>query len=173
VKGERVRDPVTGAEAPADERRMAELERIVMPPGEDRRDFRRGLISAVGAYRLDHPDGEAIDYAAIFPDLFRRLRERAHEERKREVHARREDVLRYLSDERGALDAKARGRVEETLGAMRDRYGYCEHCAQHALLFLIRRRYDRAPDESAPRPAPAPARTPVPARAAGSGGRRP
>jgi len=141
VKGERVRDTLTGADAPPDERRMAELEREVMPPGDDRREFRRGLISAIGAYRLDHPDGDAIDYAAIFPDLFRRLRERAHEERKREVRARREDVMRYLSDERSALDEKARARVEESLRIMRDRYGYCEHCAQHALLFLIRRRY--------------------------------
>ncbi|HEX9052377.1 MAG TPA: serine protein kinase PrkA [Anaeromyxobacter sp.] len=141
VKGERVRDPVTGAVAPADERRMIELERVVMPPGDDRRDFRRGLISAIGAYRLDHPDGEAIDYAAIFPDLFRRIRERAHEERKREIRARREDVLRYLSDERSALDDRARARVEETLRTLRERYGYCEHCAQDALLFLMRRRY--------------------------------
>ena len=141
VKGERVKDPHTGAVAPADERRMIELERVVMPPGDDRRDFRRGLISAIGAYRLDHPDGDAIDYAAIFPDLFRRIRERAHEERKREVRARREDVLRYLSDERSALDDKARGRVEETLRILRERYGYCEHCAQDALLFLMRRRY--------------------------------
>ncbi len=141
TKGERVRDPHTGAAAPADERRMIELERVVMPPGDDRTEFRRGLISAIGAYRLDHPDGDAIDYAAIFPDLFRRLRDRAHEERKREVRARREDVLRYLSDDRASLDEKARGRVEETLRTMRERYGYCEHCAQHALLFLIRRRY--------------------------------
>jgi predicted Ser/Thr protein kinase len=141
TKGERVKDPHTGAVAPADERRMIELERVVMPPGDDRRVFRRGLISAIGAYRLDHPDGEAIDYAAIFPDLFRRIRERAHEERKREVRARREDVLRYLSDERAALDDKARGRVEETLQVLRERYGYCEHCAQDALLFLMRRRY--------------------------------
>jgi hypothetical protein len=141
VKGERDKDPHTGAVAPADERRMIELERVVMPPGDDRRDFRRGLISAIGAYRLDHPDGDAIDYAAIFPDLFRRIRERAHEERKREVRARREDVLRYLSDERSALDDKARGRVEETLRILRERYGYCEHCAQDALLFLMRRRY--------------------------------
>jgi predicted Ser/Thr protein kinase len=141
VKGARVRDPVTGADAPPDERRMAELERIVMPVGENRAEFRRGLISAVGAFRLDHPDGEAIDYAAIFPDLFRKLRDRAHEERKREVRARRDDVLRYLSDERASLDEKARARVEETLRAMRERYGYCERCAQDALLFLIRRRY--------------------------------
>jgi len=121
---------------------MVELEKIVMPPGEDRRNFRRGLISAIGAFRLDHPDGAEIDYAAIFPDLFRRLRDHYFDERKRQLRRSREEVLRYLSDERASLDEKARARVEGTLRTMRERYGYCEHCAQDAILFLMRRRYE-------------------------------
>jgi predicted Ser/Thr protein kinase len=168
VKGERVKDPITGADAPPDERRMAELERIVMAPGADRREFRRGLTSAIGAYRLDHPDSDALEYAAIFPDLFRRLREHAHDERRREVQARREDVLRYLSDDVGSLDEKARRRVEETLRTMRDRYGYCDHCAKSALSFLVRRRYTPAPtpqrDAAPPNPQRASATPPPSSR---------
>jgi predicted Ser/Thr protein kinase len=142
VKGEKLRNPVTGAYEPPDEQRMAELEKIVMPSGDDRRNFRRGLISAIGAFRLDHPDASEIDYAAIFPDLFRRLRDHYFEERKRQLRRNREDVLRYLSDERSSLDEKARGRVADTLRTMRERYGYCEQCAQDAVLFLMRRRYE-------------------------------
>jgi len=142
VKGEKLKNAVTGAYEPADEQRMVELEKIVMPPGEDRRNFRRGLISAIGAFRLDHPDGAEIDYAAIFPDLFRRLRDHYFDERKRQLRRSREEVLRYLSDERASLDEKARARVEGTLRTMRERYGYCEHCAQDAILFLMRRRYE-------------------------------
>jgi hypothetical protein len=133
---------VTGEHELPDERRMAELEKIVMPQGDDRRDFRRGLISAVGAFRLDHPEGVEIDYVAIFPDLFRRLRDHTHDERKRQLRRSREDLLRYLSDDRGALDERARQRVEDTLRNLRERYGYCEACAQDAVLFLLRRRYD-------------------------------
>ena len=142
VKGERVRNALTGEYEPPDEHRMAELEKIVMPTGDDRKEFRRGLISSVGAFRLDHPDAAAIDYQAIFPDLFRRLRDHFYEERKRQLRRSREDVLRYLSDERGTLDEKARRRVEDTLRNLRERYGYCESCAQDAVLFLLRRRYD-------------------------------
>jgi predicted Ser/Thr protein kinase len=142
VKGERLRNPLTGEHEPPDEQRMGEIEKLVMPAGDDRRDFRRGLISAVGAFRLDHPTGEGIDYAAIFPDLFRRLRDHYYEERKRQLRRSREDVLRYLSDERAALDDKTRRRVEDTLRNLRERYGYCEACAQDAVLFLLRRRYD-------------------------------
>jgi predicted Ser/Thr protein kinase len=142
VKGEKVRNRVTGEYEAPDDERMLEFEKIVMPAGHDRTAFRRGLISAVGAFRLDHPDAHEIEYVAIFPDLFRRLREHSHEERRRQVQRNREDVLRYLSDERGALDEKARRHVESTLGTLRERYGYCESCAQDAVLFLLRRRYE-------------------------------
>jgi predicted Ser/Thr protein kinase len=142
VKGERLRNPVTGEYETPDEHRMAEIEKLVMPQGEDRKEFRRGLISAVGAFRLDHPDAASIEYPAIFPDLFRRLRDHFFEERKRQLRRSREDVLRYLSDERGSLDEKARRRVEDTIRNLRERYGYCEACAQDAVLFLLRRRYD-------------------------------
>ncbi len=142
VKGEKVRNRVTGEYEAPDEDRMRDLERIVMPPGEDRRAFRRGLISAVGAYRLDHPDAAQIDWVRIFPDAFRRLRDHYFDERKTQLKRGREEVLRYLSDARSGLDEKAVKRVEETLRTMRERYGYCEHCAQDAILFLMRRRYD-------------------------------
>jgi predicted Ser/Thr protein kinase len=85
VKGEKVRNPLTGEYGPPDEHRMAEIEKIVMPSGDDRKDFRRSLITSVGAFRLDHPDGATIDYPSIFPDLFRRLRDHFYEERKREL----------------------------------------------------------------------------------------
>jgi hypothetical protein len=122
---------------------MEETERILMPEREDRTGFRRGLIAAIGAYRLDHPDEAELDFSAVFPDLFRRLRDHYYEERKRQLRRSREDVLRYLSDERGSLDEKASRRVEDTLRNLRERYGYCEGCAQDAVLFLLRRRYEQ------------------------------
>ena len=106
---------------------MAELEQIVMPRGEDDR-----RASGADSSRRSAPSGSTtptraeIDYVAIFPDLFRRLRDHYFEERKRQLRRSREDVLRYLSDDRGALDDKARRRVEDTLRNLRDRYGYCE-----------------------------------------------
>ena len=121
---------------------MIEFERIVMPTDEDRGAFRRSLISAIGAYRLDHPERKEIDTPAIFPDLFKRLRDHYSAERRRQLERNKADVLRYLSDERGSLDEKARLHVERTLATLRDRYGYCEHCAQDAVMFLMRRRYD-------------------------------
>ncbi len=141
VKGERIRNRVTGASEPPDEGRMAEFERIVTSAHENREDFRRSLIAAVGAFRVDHP-GDEVDSAAIFPDLFRRLREHYFEERKREISRSKDHLLRYLSGDLGQLDDRARREVERTLKTLRDRYRYCEACARDAVLFLLQRRYE-------------------------------
>jgi len=140
VKGERVKNRVTGAYEQPDENRMAEFERIVAPPDEEPAQFRRSLIAAIGAFRVDHPE-PAIDSAVIFPDLFKRLRDHYFEERKRELQRSKENLLRALSGESASLDEKARRMVERTLATLRDRYRYCEHCAKDAVLFLLQRRY--------------------------------
>jgi serine protein kinase len=141
VKGERVRNRVTGEYERPDEARMEEMERIVMPEREDRAAFRRSLIAGIGAYRLDHPDQE-IDFSTVFPDLFRRLRDHYFEERTRQLRLAKENLLRWLSDERQQLDERTRRDVERTLGTLRERHGYCEHCAEDAVRFLLRSRYD-------------------------------
>ncbi len=141
TKGERIKNRVTGAYEQPDENRMVEFERIVMGDEDDRGAFRRSLIAAIGAHRLDHPDATEIDTQAIFPDLFRRLREHYYEERKRQLKTNKANILRYLSDERSQLDEKSRRHVEQTLATLRERYGYCEHCAQDAVMYLMRRRY--------------------------------
>jgi predicted Ser/Thr protein kinase len=141
VKGERIRNRVTGEYEPPDENRMAEFERIVTSSEENRSEFRRSLIAAVGAFRVDHPGAE-VDTAAIFPDLFRRLREHYFEERKREISRGKEHLLKYIAGDAAGLDDRARRDVERTLATLRERYGYCEHCGRDAVFFLLRRRYE-------------------------------
>jgi serine protein kinase len=140
VKGERLLNRITGAMERPDEARMSEMESIVMPKGEDSGEFRRGLIAQVGAHKLDNPDSE-MDYARIFPDLFRRLRAHFFEERKRVLQKNKENILKYLSDDRGSLSSKEAAQVESTLKSMISKYGYCENCAKDALVFLMRKRY--------------------------------
>ncbi len=140
LKGERMRNRVTGEYEQADEELMAQTEAIVMSRGQDRREFRRSLISSVGAYRLDHPDSD-IEYALIFPDLFRHLRDHYFDERKRTLRRNKENVLKYLSEDRDSLLERDRQQVEEMLQSMKARFHYCEHCAKDTILFLMRKRY--------------------------------
>ena len=140
VKNEKMRNRVTGEMERPDDKRMGEMEAIVMPRGDDPGEFRRGLIGQIGAHKLENPEGE-MDYARIFPDFLRRLRAHFFEERKRALSRGAENVLKALSDERAALTARERDQVNQTLTAMRERYGYCEACAKEAILFLVRKRY--------------------------------
>lgn len=140
VKGEKLRNRITGEMERPDDHRMQEMESIVMPRGEDSGEFRRGLISQVGAHKLDNPD-IAMEYGQIFPDLFRRLRSHFFEERKRVLHKNTENILKFLSEDRPALSAREQTRVEETLEAMVTKYGYCRDCAKESILFLTRKRY--------------------------------
>ena len=119
---------------------MAQTESIVMAGSEDRREFRRGLISAVGAHRLEHTEGE-LDYSQIFPDLFRRLRDHFFDERRRTLRKGAEKVLKHLGDERSQLSARDQAQVDETLRAMKDKYGYCDHCAKDGIVLLLAKRY--------------------------------
>src|SRR5438874_1414756 len=136
TRGERLRNPHTGEMERPDEEMMAQTESIVMAGSEDRREFRRGLIAAVGAHRLEHPEGE-IDYSQIFPDLFRRLRDHFFDERRRTLRKNSEKVLRYLGEERAQLSSREIQQVESMLQAMKDRYAYCEHCAKDAIVLLL------------------------------------
>jgi predicted Ser/Thr protein kinase len=140
LKGERLQNRITGEYERPDEELLLQTEQVLMPRGHERREFRRSLISSIGAYRLDHPDSD-IDYVRIFPDLFRRLRDHYFEEHKRTLRRNAENVLKYLGDERASLADRERLQVEQMLSAMRDRYGYCENCAKDSTVHLIRKRY--------------------------------
>ncbi len=140
TRGERLRNAHTGEMERPDEEMMAQTEAIVMAGAEDRREFRRGLISAVGAHRLEHTEGE-LDYSQIFPDLFRRLRDHFFDERKRTLRKNAEKVLRYLGEERAQLSSREQQQVAETLRGMQEKYGYCEHCAKDGIILLLARRY--------------------------------
>lgn len=140
VKGEKIQNKITGQMEKPDETQMGELEAIVMPKGEDSGEFRRGMIAQIGASKLDNPDA-AMEYPRVFPDLFRKLRAHFFEERKRVLRKNNENVLKYLSDDRGLLTAKEQGQVAGTLKTMESRYGYCEHCAKDSIVMLMRKRY--------------------------------
>jgi serine protein kinase len=139
TRGERLRNPHTSEMERPDEEMMAQTESIVMAGAEDRREFRRGLIAAVGAHRLEHPEGE-IDYSQIFPDLFRRLRDHFFDERKRTLRKNAENVLRYLGDERANLSSRDQTHVQDTLRGLQ-KFGYCESCAKDGIVLLLARRY--------------------------------
>lgn len=140
VKGERVVNRHTGVSEKPDESRLAEFEGFVMPKGDDPKEFRKGLIANVGAWRIDNPEGK-VEYRRIFPDLFKRLSDHFYDERKRTLRINAENTLKYLGDERSALSAKEQLQVQQTLEQMTTKYGHTEASARDAIVFLMKKRY--------------------------------
>ncbi len=140
VKGEKLHNKHTGQSEKPDENRMAEFEGFVMPKGDDAREFRKALISNIGAWRIDNRDLE-VDYARIFPDLFKRLSEHFYVERKRTLQHNAENILKFLSDDRAGLSTKEQTQVRSTLDLMASKYGYTDPSARDAIVFLMKKRY--------------------------------
>ncbi len=141
VKGEKMRDPTSGALRDPDSDWMAELEKVLKGAGESTEDFRRALIGTIGARALEHPDQKP-DYAVIFKGYLQRLREDFYVKRKKVLQKLNQQLLRYTSpDERGALSAKEQEQAAALLANLEQRYGYCAHCARDTVAYLLRKRY--------------------------------
>ena len=121
---------------------MTEIERLldIGESGIKREDFRREVISKVGAWSLDHL-GKKPDYEQIFPRPIAELREAFFSDRKKQVRKINEDLLVYLVDGPAKMAADAAEASRTTLAALKSRFGYCDNCAKDAVLALVRKRY--------------------------------
>lgn len=139
VKREKVRNPITGRDEDPDEEMMGEIERI-LEVSNRREEFRREVISRIGAWSIDHPRQKP-DYEAIFPKAITQLRESFFEERKKQVRKINDDLLVLLTDGASKMQPDVAAVAEATLAVMKSRFGYCDNCAKDAVLALIRKRY--------------------------------
>jgi predicted Ser/Thr protein kinase len=139
VKKEKVPNPITGRDEEPDEEMMAEIERILQMAGR-RDEFRREVISRIGAWSIDHPK-QRPDYEQIFPRPIAELRTSFFEERKKQVRKINEDLLVLLTDGPSRMQPDAATASGNTLATMKSRFGYCDDCAKDAILALVRKRY--------------------------------
>lgn len=147
VKGEKVKNAVTGAMEEPDERMMREVEAFFGVTAAHA-DFRRGLIGAAASWAIEHPD-EKIAAATVFHREIKKLREAVFSERRRAVALLVRDLVGVLRDGR-----RAAGGPRETDGLVEERrrnalaalerlkgMGYCESCALDAGAALLRARF--------------------------------
>ncbi|MBI5493383.1 MAG: serine protein kinase PrkA [Deltaproteobacteria bacterium] len=141
VKGEKVPDPHTKQMRDPDRDLMRLIEDVLLPKGDDEGGFRRALIGTIGAHSLDRPAGEKPDYREIFAPHLRRLKDDAYEKRRRQVRKIAQNYLKVVHGEAKDLDTREREAVDQfTARLMRDA-GYCEHCAQDTVGYLVKKRY--------------------------------
>ncbi len=145
VKKEKLRNPVTGRMEDPDEDLMVDVEKTLGAPTTRlaAEEVRRDVIARIGAWSIDHPNQKP-DYAVVFPRQFQLLRDAYFELRTKLVKKTAQDLLVFLADGAGALqsvDRESRERVETTLTNLKERYGYCDHCAREVVSYLARRHY--------------------------------
>jgi serine protein kinase len=139
TRKERVLNATTGAQEEPDESLMREVESTLEVTGTPD-DFRRDLITKIGAWSLDHRN-EKPDYTAIFADHFKRLRADYFDQRRKNVRRAVQDTLTLLTSDGAGLDLEGQRLAERTRDALYARFGYRADSARDALTLLFRLRY--------------------------------
>lgn len=139
VKGEKIRNPVTGQYEEPNERMMSEVE-AVLGTVDKPEQLRHSLINRVAAWAIDHP-GEPVDHARVFAAQLRRLREAAFVERRAAVAKLCRDVMLLTREEGAGLSDQQRGQASDALEQMRTRFGYEDSSSADAAVALVRERF--------------------------------
>jgi predicted Ser/Thr protein kinase len=138
TKKEKLPDPVTGKLAEADADLMKLVEDVLLAEEEGAEDFRRSLISQIGAYRLEHPEDE-VDYELLFGSYMRRLKEDFYNQRRKVVEKLQESFLKVLDGDDKQLDAKEREQVD-TFRNNLHALGYNDSSARSAIAYLLNKK---------------------------------
>lgn len=135
TKGEKVKNNVTGDYEDPDPTLMQHVEKMLGMKG-DPADFRRGIISSIAAWSIDHP-GQRVSNAVVFPQHVKRLKEVTFSERQKAVSDLCKQLVVYIEDEGKGLDATQKKNAKSALERM-ESMGYCRNCARDAASSLLR-----------------------------------
>jgi predicted Ser/Thr protein kinase len=139
VKGEKLRNPLTGQHEDPDERLMREVEQLLGGPDKPE-PFRHALINTIAAWAIDRP-GERVDNTRVFPGHLRKLREAVFSERRVAVARLCRDLVVLIREEGSGLDEQQRKAAGDLLAELGRRYGYEESSATDAAIALVRERF--------------------------------
>ncbi|MBP7844292.1 MAG: hypothetical protein KA116_05710 [Proteobacteria bacterium] len=147
VKGEKVKNRMTGQNENADESYMNQFEDMTEVSG-DRSEYRKNLISRLGAWSIEHKDfnKEKIPYLEVFPQVIEKLKRYFHKQEVQKLTAMGKIFLDTQNFE--GLTSKAENAVNESEMLARKAYlglqaqfKYGPHSAQEALVELVKSRY--------------------------------
>src|SRR6185369_7577909 len=120
---EKIRNAHTGEFENPDERMMREVEALLgVRTKHD--DHRRGLISTIAAWAIDHP-GQKIVNAVVFPQQIRKVREAVFTERRKGVAHVVRDLVNVLTSREqrdpgwGELHEEQRRNAQTALGRLK------------------------------------------------------
>jgi hypothetical protein len=148
LKKEKIKNAVTGKSEDADKYLLEEFEKVVGVTS-DRDQFRQNILTTLGVYSLEHPEGKGalMNYAQVFPDLMKKIRDFYIDEHSTLMKRVHDAITFFESRESGAdgrapaVEADAKNLGSKMLSQMQTKYGYTEVSAKEAFIYLVQKRY--------------------------------
>ncbi len=138
VKGEKLRNKVTGKDEDPDEKLMAEVESLLEVRGESR-EHRDTVISMIAAWAIDNPGREPL-VDEIFPVHVKRLEQSAFEKLRKPFAQLLQNIVALLRHDATGLEPTPKREATETVERLIS-LGYDRHSAADAASALLRDRY--------------------------------
>jgi predicted Ser/Thr protein kinase len=138
VKGEKLRNKVTGKDEDPDEGLMREVETLLEVTAEPR-EHRDMVISMVAAWAIDNP-GESPVVDEIFPDHVQHLEAAAFDKLRKPIAQLLRALVTLLRDDGAGLEPTPRKEAQAALDRLCEA-GYERSSAADAVSALLRERY--------------------------------
>ena len=152
LRKERVKNPMTGKSEEPDKYLMEEFEKVA-GVSEDKEAFRQNIMTQLGVYALEHTSHakDGMEYAKIFPDLMKRIRDYYIDEHSQLMKRIYDAITLFEQRVGGAPMAEDRTRTVEQIEAekialnmvdnMKKKYSYTDASAREAFVYLLQKRY--------------------------------
>jgi predicted Ser/Thr protein kinase len=142
VKGEKIRNPMTGEHEEPDVTLMEDVEGRLGIEEEDRDAYRNEVITRIAAWALAHR-GESPDLPGIFARELRQLKDQVFEERRGTLRSILEDVVLLVDEGEDGVDVDRLPAAKSALGELIDRMSYSERSAREIVGFFLRQTAER------------------------------
>jgi predicted Ser/Thr protein kinase len=139
VKGEKVRNSVTGVAEDPDERLMEEVESRLGYP-DTAHETRRSLVNHIAGWAIEHPN-LPLDNERIFGAQIRRLRDAVFGEKRVAIARLSRDMVVLLRGEGTGLSEPRRAEVRKMVARLHAEFGYEDSSAGDAATALVRERF--------------------------------
>jgi len=152
LKGEKIKNEVTGKFEDCDEYFVKEFETNINLKEEPRK-YRSHLISTLGAYYLDNPDTNIV-YRDIFPEVIERLQESFRNDQKEVIKTISKNLVYFESEliadqkEEREVDSGAtpmseenRKQIHTIIENLQTKFGYSQNGAIAILKAIIKEKY--------------------------------
>lgn len=144
IKGEKIKNPVTGKFEAPDSFFIKEFESNINM-NEVPEKFRSNLIARLGAYALDNK-GRPIIYSEVFEDIVHLLQESFRKEQKKIIDKVGKNLVLYLEEIKENVNQNIPKDIKDSISriirTLKEKHNYSETGAISSLQHLLKVRYD-------------------------------